>query len=196
MFGIFTTQQHAKEFQIQLEKEIYFPSEVIKGRLIMETTTDLKCKGIRITLQGKGFSHVIRGSGDDKKDYFNTKYYAYCKHTIWGGLHKTPVLNEAGTNAFYGPPWAPDEGVMNIPIPMGEHRIIVRVMDYDWCKKDDLLGEVCVEIDSIIGRGQVEIPLTRNGHPEKGTINLSAAWNTDPTISEWVSIFDQNIKSS
>ena len=52
-------------------------------------------------------------------------------------------------------------------------------MDYDWGKKDDILGEIHADIRNFVDRGVMEVPLTRNGHPEKGIIRLSMSW--EPT---------------
>lgn len=113
-----TSHQHAQRFQIELEKDVYFPGELVKGNLIVETTTDLKCRGIRIGVQGEGYGHCSRGKQEDRKDYYNRKYYCFCIKTMWGKLHKTPVIEEAGENALFGSPWSPDEGVMDISIPI------------------------------------------------------------------------------
>jgi hypothetical protein len=47
--------------------------------------------------------------------------------------------------------------------------MIVRVMDYDWGKKDDLLGETVVDVASLVRSGQQQsFSLTIKGAPVKG----------------------------
>ena len=150
----------------------------------MKTTTDIKCKGIRVHLQGTGRGHIIRGSGDDRKDFYHSQIYANCRRTVWGPIHKTPVVNEAGTDVIYGPPWAPDEGVLEIPLRSPQDvDLIIRVMDYDWCKKDDLLGEVAVNVPAALNRGPLAFPLNRNGKPEHAsTVTVAFTMSNPSTI--------------
>ncbi len=70
--------------------------------------------------------------------------------------------------------------------------LIVRVMDCDWGKKDDLLGETVVDVTSLVESGQMCcFELTRKGAPVKGksgrvssvilsavTFNESGEWMT------------------
>lgn len=88
-------------------------------------------------------------------------------------MSKTAVIRDAGANAIFGPPWAPDEGLMRVKVPMGTSMLIVRAMDYDWCKKDDLLGEVVINISDHLGKPFVDVPLLFKGKQTKSTIQLS-----------------------
>ena len=55
--------------------------------------------------------------------------------------------------------------------------LIVRVMDYDWGKRDDLLGEVLVDVPELVRQGkEVSFPLMRRGQPGKGEVTLSARY--------------------
>lgn len=35
---------------------------------------------------------------------------------MWGRVHTTSLLDNAGENAVWGTPWAPNEGVVDIPL--------------------------------------------------------------------------------
>lgn len=85
-------------------------------------------------------------------------------------MHKTAVLRDAGSNAIFGPPWAPDEGLLSMGLPPGSDHVILRVMDYDWCKKDDLLGEVLVRVADHVGKESVELHLFRKGQQLQSTL--------------------------
>lgn len=137
----------------------------------------IKCRGVRVHIQGKGHSRFITGSGDNQETRTHTQFYTNCKRTVFGNVHKTPVINEAGANAIFGPPWAPDEGVLLINLPMSANLLILQAMDYAWLKRDALLGEVLVDISQCVGRGQLECKLMRNGKPESGSIFFQMDWD-------------------
>ncbi len=143
---------------------------------MIKTTKDIKCRGIRVALTGKGHCYFVTGSGDNREERTHTQLYASCKKTVWGNVFKTPVMDEAGENVVFGPPWAPDEGVLSVVMDNAQESVIVRIMDYDWGKSDDILGEVHLHINDYIGRGEVAVPLTRNGGKEKGEVLLSMDW--------------------
>ena len=44
----------------------------------------------------------------------HSRLYAKSMKTVWGKLVKTTVLNDAGSNAYFGTPWSPDEGEIDI----------------------------------------------------------------------------------
>lgn len=52
-------------------------------------------------------------------------------------------------------------------------RLIVRVCDYDWGKKDNNIGEVVIDAKELAMYGDAKTyNLTRNMKPEEGTITL------------------------
>lgn len=87
---------------------------------------------------------------------------------------------------------------MNIPMntmssPLGSFKIVVRVMDYDWGKKDDLLGEILLEPFSMLLQAPgsaMSFPLTRKGKKEKGEVTLSA-YIEDNTMSVQNAVHEQ-----
>ncbi len=70
-------------------------------------------------MQGKGYCHFVTRHGDNTEHHYHTQFYTNCRRTFFGNVNKTPVINEAGENAIFGPPWAPDEGVLYINLPFG-----------------------------------------------------------------------------
>eukprot|EP01039_Chlorochromonas_danica_P010619 gene10620-11768_t len=152
-----------QRFQISLERDLYFPGETIKGQIDILCSIPIKCRGVRIHLQGKGSCYFETGSGDNRQSHSHKQFYSNCKRTVFGNVHKTAVIRDAGSNAIFGPPWAPDEGLLSMGLPPGSDHVILRVMDYDWCKKDDLLGEVLVRVADHVGKESVELRLFRKG---------------------------------
>jgi hypothetical protein len=143
-----------------------------------------------VELQGLGHCHWVTGSRDERRHHSRTKHYVNSKRTFYGKVYKTPVIDDAGANAIYGPPWCPDEGVLYMGIPDGVNQIIIRVMDYNYLVKDEVIGEVLVDISNMNDNGKHEVHLTRNGKQEKGMLDFSVAW--DDTASE---MFDSSNRS-
>lgn len=54
-------------------------------------------------------------------------------------------------------------------------KLIVRVCDYDWGKRDDNIGEVVIDARKLaLSNEPITYDLTRNGKPEKGNVTLVA----------------------
>ncbi|KAH8045307.1 hypothetical protein JL722_14291 [Aureococcus anophagefferens] len=152
------------EITIDSESGCFWPGDAVTGRLVLETTKPIKCRGIRIRLEGVGVGHWHTGGGDDRKDYHAEKKY---------------LLDECGENAVYDP--ATGGGDMPTACD-GTETLAVRVMDYDWGKRDDMLGECVVRLgelmsQTILAGGQpVSMPLYRKGKSgDLGEVTLSAA---------------------
>lgn len=169
-------------FRIELPKAVYFPGETIEGHLNVVTRSPITCKGIRVQLQGKGSSFIVIGHGKHREIKTSTQYYVYSKQTVWGHVYKTPVLNSAGANAVFGTKYSPDQGVLFIHCTREESlSVIFRAMDYDWGKKDDLLGEAVVSLPGLTGLGPVSLTLQTKGKKEGASvINLSVHEVVDP----------------
>ncbi len=166
-------------FHISLEKSIYFPGEIIKGNLHLITSQPIKCRGLRVHIQGKGHCRFTHHNGEKTEVCTNTQFYTNCRRTFYGNVHMTPVIDEAGSNAIFGPPWAPDEGVLFINLPYDATVLILQAMDHNWTKKDVVLGEVAVEISQCVGRGEMQCHLLRNGRPETGLIFFEMNWDEE-----------------
>jgi hypothetical protein len=90
----------------------------------------------------------------------------YCleQHTVWGAVFATAPVYNAGANCVWGPAWAPSEGdvVMPLRAAKGSH-VALRVLDYDFGMRDDVLGECLVDVDAVLAAGgaPVTLPLMR-----------------------------------
>ena len=56
------------EITLDSESGCFWPGDAVTGRLVIETTQPIKCRGIRIRLEGKSSGHWHTGGGDDRKD--------------------------------------------------------------------------------------------------------------------------------
>lgn len=99
--------------------------------------------------------------------------------TVKGNFYKTDTLSEAGTNAYFDPNSGGGEMLVHLDDGKVDDDFVlaVRSMDYDWGKKDDLLGEILVYVarDLLENPGvQKSFPLRKKGKIHKGEITLSA----------------------
>jgi hypothetical protein len=135
-------------FQIQItnrDNGIFWAGETIEGFVLLTMSSPVICRGVKIKLQGEGYCYWETGAGDNKREYSGHRSYASCRQTLVGNFFPTECLDNAGQAAF----WDQETGGgdMNVPIEDGnwaDIALAVRVMDYDWGKKDDLLGDVMV----------------------------------------------------
>ena len=163
-------------FEITLEREngVYYAGEVVCGKVKLITKKPINSRGVRIRLRGEGYVHWHTGSGDNRTDFEGNKIYEEHRYTMFGNYFNTSTLNNAGTNAIFGS--ANGDGIMYIPCHDHEDlRLIVRVMDYDFGKRDDLLGEIYLDTRQLVSSGTAQsFPLKRFGRAEKGEVTLSA----------------------
>eukprot|EP00966_Prymnesium_polylepis_P069824 1623616-Prymnesium_polylepis.1 len=174
--GLLARLRHRKmadkiqSFAVSFDKQAYFAGETLRARVTLKTTGPITCRGVRADIKGKGYCRFTSGSGDNKETHTHAVDYWRETHTLWGPFHRTEEIDEAGENAIFGSPWSPNEGVMQIPIT-SRNPLIVRVMDEDFGKRDDLLGEVVVNPEKLVadsqgGAVEVTLPLARKGSPE------------------------------
>mmetsp|Transcript_14699 Transcript_14699/g.24493 ORF Transcript_14699/g.24493 Transcript_14699/m.24493 type:complete len:757 (-) Transcript_14699:1513-3783(-) len=163
-------------FQIQLNRAsgVYYAGEVVKGTVKLVTSKDIKTRGVRLRLQGQANIHWHTGSGDNRNDYDGQKIFEEHRCTMFGNYFNTSLLDEVGEDAKFG--FANGDGIMYIPCSANEKlELIVRVMDYDFGKRDDLLGEIVVDTNALVSSETAQsFPLQRKGNPEKGEVTLSA----------------------
>ncbi|KAH8050366.1 hypothetical protein JL720_15397 [Aureococcus anophagefferens] len=87
------------EITLDSESGCFWPGDAVTGRLVLETTKPIKCRGIRIRLEGVGVGHWHTGGGDDRKDYHAEKKYVSKTTTVFGNFYRTQLLDECGENA-------------------------------------------------------------------------------------------------
>uniref|UniRef100_A0A7S1TRZ8 Arrestin C-terminal-like domain-containing protein n=2 Tax=Phaeomonas parva TaxID=124430 RepID=A0A7S1TRZ8_9STRA len=160
----------APTMRIELDRQdkVFYGGDVIRGTLHVSTREAITCRGIRVRLMGKGYCHWVEGSGDNKQHYIGRKTYQELSTTVFGNFYKTSLLDNAGEDARFGN--MPGDGDLYIPCdgPGGPPKLIVRAMDYDWGKKDDLLGEIVLDVPALVAKGDTEtFPLFRNRKQEK-----------------------------
>lgn len=165
---------------IELERDsgVYYAGEVVRGTVKLSCARQVKCRAFNIELTGSAKVHWHTGSGDNRRDYDGSTLYQQQRFTVKGNFHKTGLLDNAGADALFNV--VQNMGVIQIPCSSHEQsssvfQLIVRVMDYDWGKKDDLLGEFLLDVPALARAGEARsYPLTRKGRPEKGEATLSA----------------------
>jgi hypothetical protein len=186
---------HVTDFRIELAKYVYVPGEAVHGTLHLSTDAPVECRGLHIRLEHKSEIHWHSGEGDKRKDYHaeqvrpqpraaqlaalvlrspaldltmppSTQRYGLEQRTVWGTVFKTvPVLN-AGANCVWGSIWAPTEGHIVMPLRGDKGSLVaLRVLDFDFGQRDDVLGECLVDVDALLAApGQLAtLPLFRKG---------------------------------
>jgi len=191
----FRVRMSVQQFQIIPEKQTYWAGETVRGTLLLRTSGPISCRGVRLKLEGKGYCYwreVHHNDGErEVKEFRHRKLYVEHAFTVFGSVVKTSVLDEAGSDVQFGR--TPGQGDLYLPIDMDarpDPQIIVRLLDYDWGLRDDLLGEVLVDVMQLTttsaGGNALTFPLSRKGHAEQGSVTLSAVWmDTFPMASAW-----------
>eukprot|EP00981_Chlorochromonas_danica_P014407 scaffold7939_cov189-Ochromonas_danica.AAC.2 len=148
-----------KLFELILEKDIYFTGDVIKGFLVLRTssTRATRCQGIRIHLQGTGYGSMEIMSKNEEV-YTGSRSHSYCnsKRTIMGNIHETVVHPCVGQHLFFGPPWAPDDGTLYMGLPSPTDYIIIRIMKYSWLREDEVVAETAIRIADSLEKDMVK----------------------------------------
>ena len=82
---------------------------------------------------------------------------------MWGAVFSTAPVMNAGAHCVWGPTWAPTEGHVVMPLRATKGSFVaLRVLDYDFGKKDDVLGECFVDVDALLAaQGLTTLPLYR-----------------------------------
>jgi hypothetical protein len=133
-------------------------------------------------LECKAVAHWHDYRSDDegnqkRQDFHGHRNYLESKMTVFGNFYATSCLDSAGANAE----WDPSDGTGDMPIylqpedNLEDMTLAVRVMDYDWGKKDDLIGEVLVKANDLLANPGV--PKSFN-LVKKGEVTLSATLKT------------------
>jgi hypothetical protein len=173
---------NVEEYNIELDRKTrtYFAGEEVQGTLILQIKKGktIKCRGVKVELHGSGFSHIEVKKDESTDHYYGRKQYCGQKQYVYGNFFSTAVLNGAGADAYFDEELS--QGNLHINVKKGDTpperlSVVLRVMDYDWGKRDDLLGEVIVTGEELLcdPGTRRKYSLTRNGKPEKGEIVVS-----------------------
>ena len=147
------------------------------------TKADIQARAVRIKLTGHASCHWHTGSGDNRHDHGSRKTYCTKRVSAWGNFYATDLLDGGGEDVKFNP----DSGAGDLTINVDDQdlsslTLAVRPMDYDWGKKDDLLGEALVKVEAtLLGDAagtEVSFPLRRKGKAEKGEVTLKATLET------------------
>jgi hypothetical protein len=117
----------------------------VRGTLTLRTSAPIECRGVRLEFSCKSSVHWVERHGDDTVDYYGDKKYCSLRQTVWGNFYSTLVKNECGADCFFGE--SAGDGDLDIALntrstPLGSFKVVVRAMDYDFGKKDDLRTRV------------------------------------------------------
>jgi hypothetical protein len=165
---------------------VFWTGENVKGVLRLVTNSPITCRCVNVKLTGQSYTHWTYQSGDNTEHAYGHKNYLTRRITGWGNFYKTECLSGAGTDAYFG--GTPGDGDMFMPLsqPVGSFKVAVRVMDYDWGKKDDLLGEILLDPQVLLVQPGVPISfaLNRKGKPGKGEVTLSATLTNQTQLQQ------------
>lgn len=96
-----------------------------------------------------------------------------------GTAVKTALILRAGNNPIFGPPWNPEECVLNVPLDE-QSIVIVRVLDY----KDHILGELELDIRSISEDEVIAMQLYQSGKVTSSVVSFTMQkLTTESTIA-------------
>lgn len=162
------------EFTVSLNKPAFFAGEKLSGQVRLVTTTPIKCRSVQLRIYGKARAAFYTGSGDNRELRDHNFFYWREQMTLWGPYYRTDELEGAGANAIFGSPWAPNEGVLEMPLADPSRAHVLRVMDEDWPVRDDLLGEALFTPYDLLDKGEVTLALRRKGNELPSTVTLIA----------------------
>ncbi len=68
---------------MQLEKDTYFPGEIIKGRLLLDVPKPVKARRVELAFVGKEHAKVVRGSGKNRHVYIEERVIVATAVDVW-----------------------------------------------------------------------------------------------------------------
>lgn len=164
--------------KIQLAKDVYHTGEIVKGNL---HTAGIACRGIYLewscisTCQFKITEETLE----------NEMEYGTHRRTIFGKLVKTQTIQGGGCNPVFNPPWQKSEGVMVLQLIQNRKGIVLQVMDEDFGKKDDLLGEVYIDYQLVMMEQQ---PVCKRLYYQGGLTESAIVFSMDNQNRQMVKI--------
>uniref|UniRef100_T1J719 Arrestin C-terminal-like domain-containing protein n=1 Tax=Strigamia maritima TaxID=126957 RepID=T1J719_STRMM len=75
---------YIRQFDIKLEKEMYYAGEVINGHVIIDTIENFKLKAIRVGLKGKAHTEWKVVVSGDRRTVLDDQCFIDERATIWG----------------------------------------------------------------------------------------------------------------
>jgi len=75
---------YIREFDIRLEKEMYYAGETVYGVVILDTLENFKLRAVRVVLRGQAhleWKVVVSG---DQQSISDDQYFIDERSTIWG----------------------------------------------------------------------------------------------------------------
>ena len=164
------------DIELQRDPPVFYAGEVVRGTVSFDIAGNTFCRGLQIHLIGESKVHWHVGVGRDREDYYGKTTFQNQRHTLCGNYFKTGMIDEAGSDAIFGR--TNGDGTVIIPCSDAEAEemlLCCRVMDYDFGRKDDLLGELLIDAaDLARSKQMLAFPLTSKGRPEKGKVVMSA----------------------
>ena len=173
-----------KSFEIRLDRECgkFYGGDLVRGVIKLVTVGDITTRAVRIRFEGKGRSYFSVANGKNRNYYGGKKFYEAYRYTLFGNYHDTNYVYTMDNSAKYGT--AGGNGVMYIPCEENENlELIIRVMDHDDGRRDEVLGEIGLDASALARLGAARsYPLRRKGKPEQGEVTLSAKIFTMHTL--------------
>ncbi|KAH9423468.1 hypothetical protein DERP_003747 [Dermatophagoides pteronyssinus] len=90
---------YIRQFDIRLEKEMYYPGECLTGHVILNTLENFKLKAIRVILRGKAQAEWKVIVSGDRRTVKDDQIFIEDRCSIWGKDGETGVLTR-GQHSF------------------------------------------------------------------------------------------------
>ena len=79
----------------------YFAGEYIEGQVQLVTTAPIKCRGVRLKLQGESRVHWKTTNGNETEYHTNEQHYLSRSVTCFGNFYRTVLKDGAGANPVF-----------------------------------------------------------------------------------------------
>lgn len=94
---------YIRQFDIKLEKDVYYSGETVSGRVIIDSSSSVKVRGIRAVLRGKCHAEWKIMKGGERRTVKDDQYFIDDKVIVWGNDKgddlSIPIL-ESGVHKF------------------------------------------------------------------------------------------------
>ncbi|XP_023232199.1 arrestin domain-containing protein 2-like isoform X2 [Centruroides sculpturatus] len=89
------SMDYIREFDIRLEKEMYYAGEILVGHVILDTVENFKLKAIRVLLRGKAHAEWKVVVSGDRRTVKDDQVFIDDRDVIWGKESSLPCSFEA-----------------------------------------------------------------------------------------------------